>query len=193
VGTSVVAAALALEFARHQPVTLVDLAGDQPAVLGIPEPTDANDDGCVFGEAVAGTGVRLVSRSAAMSAAAIMGSSPVVPVPSTGETVVVDAGLVRDADDPAGSVVARADRSLLVLRPCYLALRRAQRSSLRRDGIVLVAEPERSLSAHDVEACLGTPVVAQIPVHPAVARAVDAGLLVARMPAPLRRPIARCA
>ena len=38
-GTTVVAAALALVLARQQPTTLVDLAGDIPAALGLPQPS----------------------------------------------------------------------------------------------------------------------------------------------------------
>jgi hypothetical protein len=54
-------------------------------------------------------------------------------------------------------------------------------------GIVLVDEPGRSLRAHDVEASLGVPIVATVLVDPAVARAVDAGLLIAHLPAGFRR------
>ncbi len=40
--------------------------------------------------------------------------------------------------------------------------------------------PGRALTAADVVDVLGTPVVAEIPVGPAVARAIDAGLLLAQ-------------
>ena len=54
--------------------------------------------------------------------------------------------------------------------------------SLAASGIVLVHEPGRALTARDVERSLGAPVVAELHYDPAVARAVDAGLLAARLP-----------
>lgn len=93
-----------------------------------------------------------------------------------GRLVVTDLGTVSDEEEvPAG-------RRLLVTRPCYLALRAAMRSSLRPDGIVLLDEPGRSLTARDVSECLGVPIVATVPVDPAIARTVDAGLLASRVP-----------
>ena len=38
------------------------------------------------------------------------------------------------------------------------------------------------MRSRDVERCLGAPVVATVSVDPAIARAVDAGLLAARLP-----------
>jgi len=49
-------------------------------------------------------------------------------------------------------------------------------------GVVLVREPGRALGRHDVEDALQVPVRAEIDVEPAVARAVDAGLLATRLP-----------
>ena len=78
-------------------------------------------------------------------------------------------------------------RRLLVTRPCYLAIRRAIIAANAATGLVLVNEPERSLSAADIEAVLGRRVVATIPYDPAIARAVDAGLLATRLPTILAR------
>lgn len=86
-----------------------------------------------------------------------------------------------------------ADRSLLVTRACYLALRRAVSAPIRPTGVVLVAEPGRALRATDVEAAVGAPVVATVAVDPAVARAVDAGLLTARLPRLMERDLRRIA
>ena len=86
--------------------------------------------------------------------------------------VVVDAGVVDDLGAANVSVIAGADRSLLVLRPCYLALRRAVRVGIRPSGIVLVSEPGRALTADDITAVLGSPIVAEVPFDPAVSRAV---------------------
>ena len=60
---------------------------------------------------------------------------------------------------------------------------------LRPTGVVLVDEPSRSLTRADVEAALGVPVVAVVQVDPAVARAVDAGLLASRLPRTLAREL----
>jgi hypothetical protein len=92
--------------------------------------------------------------------------------------VVVDAG----TGCPPQALHDAAEQSLLVTRPCYMAIRRAQQSSLRPTGIVLVDEPGRALTSSDVEHALGAPVVAEVRLDPAVARAVDAGLLIARLP-----------
>jgi hypothetical protein len=78
---------------------------------------------------------------------------------------------------------------LLVLRPCYLALRRATSLETRATGIVVVDEPGRALRRRDVEEVTGLPVVAEVPVDPAIARAVDAGLLSCRMPPTLGRAL----
>jgi len=110
--------------------------------------------------------------------------------------VVVDAGVVGGGGEggPAFDLTATATTSLLVLRPCFLALRRAVVAPLRGNGVVLVDEPGRSLGPGDVEAALGLPVVAVVPWDPAVSRRVDAGLLAAALPRDLARalrPVAR--
>lgn len=184
-GTTVVAAALALS----SPTLAVDLAGDLPAVLGLPEPTGpgvfdwlcAPDD--VGPEALArievavtttlgllptGRGEPRPGRWAELARA----------LADSGRDTVVDAGRWPVAPELLGA----ADRSLLVVRPCYLALRRAAAATVRPSGVVLVTEEGRALDRRDVEQVLGVPVVAEVPTVPAVARAVDAGLLAGRMP-----------
>ena len=79
---------------------------------------------------------------------------------------------------------------LVVLRPCYLALRRALASSAKPTGVVVVEEPHRSLDATDIEDVLGVPVRAVVPWDPAIARCVDAGLLGVRLPGPLKTALA---
>jgi hypothetical protein len=105
--------------------------------------------------------------------------------------VVVDCGTLPpgEADALAHEVAASASRSLLVLRPCFLALRRAVQSPLRPSGLVLVVEPGRALGPRDIEGVLGVPVVAEVPVDAAVARAVDAGVLGRRLPRHLARAV----
>jgi hypothetical protein len=100
--------------------------------------------------------------------------------------VIVDAG----TRPPPPPLTDAADQTLLVTRPCYLALRRAVSTPDRPTGIVLVSEPGRALRAADVERAVGVPVVTQLDLDPAVARAVDAGLLAARLPRLLQRQLA---
>ena len=56
-------------------------------------------------------------------------------------------------------------------------------------SVVVIDEPGRALSAHDVSEVLGVPVAATVPIDAAVARAVDAGLLTTRLPRSLERAL----
>lgn len=201
-GTTVVAVALAAVLARHGGGSLlVDLDGDVPPALGMPEPDGPGVAGWLAAGAtvpadaltrleVAGpAGLRVLCRGEgplpgderAEVLAAILGAER--------RHVVVDCG--TDPDDAARVLAVAATRSLLVLRPCFLALRRATRSPVRPTGVVLVREPGRAMGAADVEAALGVAVVAEVPVEASVARAVDAGTLGHRLPRPLERPLRR--
>ena len=102
--------------------------------------------------------------------------------------VVIDAGVVH-GDGVASAVASTADTSLLVTRPCFLALRRAMAAPVRPSAVVLVVEDGRALVASDVEGALGVPVCAQVLVTPQVARAVDAGVLPSRLPRSLEREL----
>jgi hypothetical protein len=104
-----------------------------------------------------------------------------------GPITFVDVGV---PDAPAARALLEvADATLLVVRECYLALRRAAASSLtsRAFGVVVLQEPGRALGPADVGQVLGRPVTARVPVRAAVARAVDAGVLPTRLPDPLVR------
>lgn len=91
-------------------------------------------------------------------------------------------------DNPPMEVIDTRPRigrhdTYLVIRSCYLALSRAQRElRAREDGFVFITEPGRALKASDAEAVLGTPCVVELTTDPAVARAIDAGLIVSRVP-----------
>ena len=76
---------------------------------------------------------------------------------------------------------ADGERRIGVLRgPCYIALPTMQGADQGLDGIILVAEPGRALTERDVADVTGVDVVATVPVTPAVARTIDAGLLATR-------------
>jgi cellulose biosynthesis protein BcsQ len=211
-GTTVVAAALAVVHSKSCPAgaLAVDLAGDVAAVLGLAdEPGGAGvAEWLAGGELVPADGLARVeltvhpalalvprgrvalqsSRGAAL--AALLRADP--------RSVVVDGGWVG-ADAPAartdlvGAVAANADHSLLVLRPCFLALRRALHAPIRPTGVVLLVEEGRALTPPDVEDVLGVPVQAAVSVTAQVARAVDAGLLASRLPRTLERELRHAA
>jgi len=101
--------------------------------------------------------------------------------------VVADCGAA--ATGPGLALAAGAPVSLLVLRPCYLGLRRALAAPVRPSGVILLTEQGRSLGRRDVEDVLGVPVRAEVAVDEAVARAVDAGLLTRRVPRSLERAL----
>lgn len=197
-GTSVVTAALAL--ATPPPVVMVDLAGDLPAVLGIPEPvgpgvhdwlaSDAPSERLHDLTVAVSDGVALLPAGGIRAVAGRARWDDLLSaLGSDDHTVVVDAG----TGSPPPELHQLADRTLLVTRACYLALRRAVAAPLRPSGVVLVAEHARALRRLDVETAIGAPVIATVPIDPAVARAVDAGLLAARLPRVVQRELRRAA
>jgi len=155
-GTSTVAAALALH-----------AAGDTPTSLLTHDPT---------------------------AMARLLGTTGALPAPdhpfAAGPGLTVaglegpsDAVTIIDAGCAAAIKTLPADgrRYAVVRGPCYLALSTlVSLPDLRPDGVILVAEPGRSLSAADTSAILGIPVVATVPVRPSIARLIDAGLLAGR-------------
>jgi hypothetical protein len=193
-GTTVVATAMAI--AAGTPTLLVDLAGDVPAVLGMPEPDGPGVFDWLASQAPAPRLAALESRvDGRVSVLPCGRTTSVAPerwsalaswLRDERRSVVVDAG---SNGEPPPALARAADHALLVTRPCYLALRAAVRSRARPTGVVFVDEPGRALRPRDVEASLGAPVVATVLLDPAIARAVDAGLLLARLPSAFRHAI----
>ena len=104
------------------------------------------------------------------------------------ESVVVDLGTLSSSPRSGRRVLLEsAATSLLVIRPCYLAVRRAIEFPIRPSGIVLVREDDRSLTADDISTALGVPIIATVLIDSRIARVVDAGLLASRVPRPLMR------
>jgi len=208
VGTSVVAAATAIRLASEdRDTTLVDLTGDQPALLGMVAGATPSEPGIgdwvAAGEGVAADaigrltedvapGLRLLRRG---TRAALVERTAVsedqrprlmvaLEVLARSGPVVVDAGL-----DPAGlrSLLGGQHRSVCVLRACYLALNRAQQAAGPYERVILVEEPGRALRSRDVAAAVGASHVERVAWDPRVARSVDAGTIVSMLPPPLRR------
>jgi hypothetical protein len=173
-GTSTVAAALAVLCAGHAPTIL---RSDDPtttaALVGVPVPLgDGWIDVC--------PNLTLVPNSAAR----IDGPVDGITVVDAGRTPSspVDghdggsAGPLRAADG-AGPL----ERYAVLRGPCYVALATLVAATERFDGVIVVAEPGRSLTGRDVTDVLGIPVVATISADPSVARTIDAGLLLSRL------------
>ena len=198
-GTTVIATALGLLTTRS---LVIDLDGDVTDVLGLPRPEGPGAPDWVASEAPAEHLADLVVE--------VDADTMLIPHRPTVDTalsardaerwhvlgrwlrdwartydgdVVVDAGTGPSPD----AILEVSDRSLLVTRACYLALRAATRCLVRPSGIILIEEPGRSLRSRDVEHSVGAPVVATIPFDVAVARAVDSGLLTRNLPYVLRR------
>lgn len=202
-GTTVFSAAVALSLARRRggggSVLLVDLAGDLPTALGISDPSGP---GVAEWSAAAGSvppdaigrlevpvvpGLDLLPRGVGPldpSSASLL----IQVLAASRRPVVVDCGtLLRPGwQSPerslAEQLAAEASRSLLVTRACYMSLRRIAWVPLHPSGVVVVRDQDRALSDDDVAAVVGAPVVASIAVDPAVARAVDSGMLATRLP-----------
>lgn len=107
----------------------------------------------------------------------ILTAGPTPPAVPTGtDALVIDAGRL----DPL-----RVGRLVLTVRgPSYGDLRAATRDGTTPDRVLILAEPGRSLCAGDVADILPVPAVHvfEVGADPAVARALDAGLLTSRVP-----------
>jgi hypothetical protein len=199
-GTTVVAACLAL-LAASAPdgALLVDLAGDAAAALGLPEPSQPGvRDWLAADAAVEAEALDHLSIPATPGLRLLPAGTPGLPHRPprarvellaralSSQRVVADLGIPPPELLP---LLNRADVSLLVIRPCYLALRRAIALPARPTGVVLVGEPGRALGRREVEDVTGVRVLAEVAVEPTIARAVDAGLLSARLPRGIARAL----
>jgi len=154
-GASTVAAGIALYTARHASTELVAAELDTTAAL-----------------------LGLAGTQDARTAIAVADRLTLTATPTgSAEIAVIDAQRLDQLDtQPAGLL-------LIALRgPCYLGLRTiTTTTAVRADGIVLLAEPGRSLTRRDVSDVCDVPVMAEIAVTANVARTIDAGLLVTRL------------
>lgn len=208
-GTTVIAASLAILLGERGPsgALIADLAGDMPAVLGLPDSSSPGIAGWLAAGASPETldrlsvdvapGLRLLPRGAGRmpegasdSLVALLGRGVADGAPF-GHVTVADCGSL--ASEPALALATHAPLSLLVLRPCYLALRRALAAPIRPTAVILIDEDWRALQARDIEEVLGVPVRATVPHDPSVARTVDAGLLTSRLPRVLEISLRRAA
>jgi hypothetical protein len=201
-GTTVVVSALALVLARSSAAgaLVADLAGDVPAAMGVADPGDPGLSGWTAAgpDVPADALARLELDLGADVSVLPRGRGPLGPadrmealaglLATDPRPVVADCG-VLEPDGAGVPVAAIATQSLLVIRSCYLALRRVAGAPIRPSGVVLLVEPGRALTRGDVENVVGAPVRAEIPVEPGVARAIDAGMLASRLPRSLERAL----
>ena len=162
-GVSVVAAALAHRLATEQgEALLVDLGGDQPDIVGVPAHhragvTDwlaADDggepDGPSRAEVPLAAGVSLLPRGEGCPRVGERAEALLALLARDRRPVVVDCGVPLGhghdgAEHLAALAAAGATRSLLVLRPCLVSLRRALAAPVRPSGLVVVLEPGREI------------------------------------------------
>ena len=192
-GTTVFAAARAL--ASPVPTLLIDLAGDAMSVLGLPEPdgpgvfdwlsSDSSPSRLAALELPAGARLSVLPAGRARSVTPDRWDELVRHLRADARPVIVDAG----TRPPTTPLLLAGDERLLVTRACYLALRHAVADRATPTGVVLIEEPGRALRAADIEASLGAPIVNTVLLDPAIARAVDSGLLVSRLPSGWRRQL----
>lgn len=206
-GTSTVTAGLAVLTALHHfeppqvercnPASplVIDLAGDLPAILGVAYPTSGLAEWLTrfvdhdFSDLVitCGRSLRLMSSGSfalpdASSALWNRLAAIVHDEINKGHQVFIDCGTQPIPESLLQKKTPESQRILLILRPCYLALRRAMSHSDDADGIVLITGGGRVLTRRDVESVLGVPIVAEVPLDPDIARRVDSGLFHSRLP-----------
>ena len=194
-GTSVVAASLAIVSSSSSPTLLVDLAGDQAAILGLPQPPIGLSDwanGMTYREFdeivslchdnlyLAPTGTFDFETLNANAWDKFLRALSLKH--SEGYNIIVDLGR---ADIPL-ALRKIVDTCYLVTRPCYLALRRAVDLETAFSGVIVVNEPDRVLTSRDVESVLKLKCVAEIPYTSEISRRVDSGLLKSRLPMALQ-------
>ena len=183
-------------------VRLADLDGDQPSILGLAAdpPTglrewlgvgvDAPVDALERLGLPATHGVTLLpsGRDDLTDVPPEVGAALGVALREHPAPTIVDVGVPEAA--PLEALLDVADATILVVRGCYLALRRAVRMAptARATGVVLVEESGRALGARDVADVLGLPVLATVSVRSSVARVVDAGVFPVRLPDALAKP-----
>jgi len=149
-GTTVVSAALALTLAQRNnaPVRIVDLAGDIPSALGIAEPSGEGVTNWLQQEQrqpIQSLQIPVTARVSLLprgdghlmhhDLSAELCNILATELDTSTELTVVDAG-----SGHIPQLINNATTSLLVIRPCYLALRKAAHLSVKPHGIVLIHE-----------------------------------------------------
>ena len=200
-GTSTVAATTAIRLSseEEQSVLLVDLEGDQPALIGMvhnpPNEVGLGDwlrlgDERDFAQLEGlcedvGPGMRLLRQGNLADDADPSQIAEALAHLSQSSHVVVDGGL--DNHGVRGEVDGHSGYAVAVMKPCYLTLSRAQHRPGPYDRVIYMDEPGRALRARDVAAAVGASHVEKFPWDVRIARAIDAGTIVGMLPPSARR------
>jgi len=193
-GTSVVAASLAIVSSSSIPTLLVDLAGDQSAIMGLPEPPVGLNDWAngmthrEFEEILITCNDNLHLAPSGSSAIEIFSTGAwgnlareLMQRESNGVNIIIDFGRV----ELPLAFQKLACTHYMVTRPCYLSLRRAVNIEQKFSGVIVVQEHDRVLTTSDIESVLKLKCVAEVPHSSEISRRVDSGLLKSRLPASL--------
>lgn len=126
----------------------------------------------------------LLAMSGLMASAITPDLELVEEYDSTPGLTIIDEGCLQHRVDRGHS---DNHQTFLVLRgPCYLALRSAQDAATTNgatwNGLILIREEGRALQVNDVEAALNARVKVVLDIDPTIARVIDAGLFVSRLP-----------
>jgi hypothetical protein len=186
--TTVTATAYALLMAaRGTHTVLIDLCGDVPAAAGMAEPTTPGINDWLSESSTSdaqalvtlGTpfdnGLVIVHRGSSFVDGQPRWSDLANAITTLPMNIVIDAGTTFLPDELRRAVT----HVTMVVKPCYLSLRRASRMQ-RPTQLFVVCEESRALTIKDVGHVLGMPVTCEIPYTSAISRAVDAGMLPSR-------------
>ena len=186
--TTVTATAYALLMAaRGTHTVLIDLCGDVPAAAGMAEPTTPGINDWLSESSTSdaqalvtlGTpfdnGLVIVHRGSSFVEGQPRWSDLANAITTLPMNIVIDAGITFLPDELRRAVT----HVTMVVKPCYLSLRRASRMQ-RPTQLFVVCEESRALTIKDVGHVLGMPVTCEIPYTSAISRAVDAGMLPSR-------------
>ena len=186
--TTVTATAYALLVAaRGTHTVLIDLCGDVPAAAGMAEPTTPGINDWLSESSTSdaqalvtlGTpfdnGLVIVHRGSSFVEGQPRWSDLANAITTLPMNIVIDAGTTFLPDELRRAVT----HVTMVVKPCYLSLRRASRMQ-RPTQLFVVCEESRALTIKDVGHVLGMPVTCEIPYTSAISRAVDAGMLPSR-------------
>ena len=186
--TTVTASAVALVSAmRGTNTLLIDLCGDIPAAIGMSEPHGPGINDWLSEDNISDTQQLVTLGTPAIAGLVVVhrGSRFVQGEPRWADlaqaisqlphNVIIDAGTTYVPEALTSAVQSVS----MVVKPCYLSLRRASRLP-RPTNVFVIKEENRALTVKDVGNVLGVPIAAEIPYEAAISRAVDAGLLTAR-------------
>ena len=186
--TTVTAAAHAILLAaRGTPTLLIDLCGDIPAALGMAEPTTFGINDWLSEHSPSDAQAIMTMGTTFDNGLIVLHrGSPFVKgqprwpdlaraISALPMNIIIDAGITFVPDELRRAV----SHVTMVVKPCYLSLRRASRMQ-RPTQLFVVCEESRALTVKDVGHVLGMPITSEIPYTPAISRAVDAGMLPSR-------------